>query len=252
MEEMDTEIACIRLDTVHVIPLTSPELAREFLKIQDSVFSSRPICMSAGLVSNGYLTSVFLPIGDQWMKMRRILASHVLSPTSFQWLRRKRDEQADHLLRFVYNQCMSNQPVINLRKVTRYYCGNVIRNIIFSKRLFGKEAEEQVDALFTLLEYLHSFGIPDYLPWLSVFDLDCHKAIIKKAYATATKHIDAEVDQRIKIWKDGKKTVEEDLLDVFIILEDTNGNPSMNVNEIKAQILIHSITKPCEQRCCVL
>ncbi|KAK4371617.1 hypothetical protein RND71_011092 [Anisodus tanguticus] len=237
MEEMDTEIACIRLGSIHVIPVTSPELACEFLKSQDSVFSSRPICMSASLVSNGYLTSVFLPTGDQWMKMRRILASHVLSPTSFQWFRHKRDEEADHLLRFVYDQCMSNQPVINLRKVTRYYCLNVIRNIIFSKRLYGKEAEEQVDALFTLLGYLHSFGISDYLPWLSVFDLDGHKAIIKKAYAIATKHIDPEVDQRIQIQKDGKKTVEEDILDVLIMLKDINGNPLMNVKEIKAQVL---------------
>ncbi|MCD7452681.1 hypothetical protein HAX54_017741 [Datura stramonium] len=235
MEEMDTEIACIRLGNVHYIPVTSPELACEFLKIQDSIFSSRPICMSASLVSNGYLTSVFLPIGDQWMKMRRILASHVLSPTSFQWLRPKRDEEADHLLRFVYNQC-SNQPddFINLRKVTRCYCGNVIRNMILSKRL---EDEEQVDALFTLLQYLNSFGISDYLPWVSAFDLDGHKAIIKKAYATATKHIDIEVEQRIQLWKDGNKTLEQDILDVLIMLKDVNGNPLMNVKEIKAQVL---------------
>ncbi|KAK6782601.1 hypothetical protein RDI58_020397 [Solanum bulbocastanum] len=33
-------------------------------------------------------------MGDQWMKMRRILASHVLTPTSLQWLRGKRDEEA--------------------------------------------------------------------------------------------------------------------------------------------------------------
>ncbi|KAG5594781.1 hypothetical protein H5410_036013, partial [Solanum commersonii] len=46
MEEMDTEIACIHVGTVPVIPVTSPELAREFFQIQDSIFSSRPICMS--------------------------------------------------------------------------------------------------------------------------------------------------------------------------------------------------------------
>uniref|UniRef100_M0ZP57 Cytochrome P450 n=1 Tax=Solanum tuberosum TaxID=4113 RepID=M0ZP57_SOLTU len=104
MEEMDNlKLACIRLGNVHVIPVTSPELACEFLKIQDSVFSSRPICMSASLISNSYITSIFLPIGDQWMKMRRILASHVLSLTSFQWLRCKRDEEADNLHLFVYN-----------------------------------------------------------------------------------------------------------------------------------------------------
>ncbi|XP_015072356.2 isoleucine N-monooxygenase 1-like [Solanum pennellii] len=238
MEEMNTEIACIRVGNYHVIPVTSPELACEFLKSQDSVFSSRPICMSANLISNNYIASVFLPIGDQWMKMRRILASHVLSPTTFQWLSCKRDEEADNLLRFVYNnQCIS----INLRKVTRCYCGNVIRNMIFSKKSsFGStiEEEEQVDALFTLLEYLHSFGVSDYLPWLSVFDLDGHKAIIKKAYAKATKYIDIEVDKRIQIWKDGNKTLEEDILDVLIMLKDTNGNPLMNVKEIKAQVLV--------------
>lgn len=240
MEEMDTEIACIRLGNVHVIPVTSPELACEFLKIQDSVFSSRPICMSTNLVSNGYLTSLFVPIGDQWMKMRRILASHVLSPTSLRWLRHKRDEEADHLLRFVYNQCI-NKSAIDLRKVTRNYCWNVTRNMIFSKRLFGKEAEEQVDAIFTLLKYVHSFGISDYLPWLSVFDLDGHQAIIKKAYAVATKHLYDEVDQRIQVWKDGNKNVEEDIIDVLIMLKDTNGDPLMTVKEIKAQVLV-SIT----------
>ncbi|XP_049356326.1 isoleucine N-monooxygenase 1-like [Solanum verrucosum] len=238
MEEMNTEIACIFLGKVHVIPITSPELACEFLKIQDSIFSSRPICMSASLISNNYLTSVFLPIGDQWIKMRKILASHVLSPTSFQWLRPKRDEAIDDLVQFVYNQCI-NQQVINLRQVTRCYCGNVIRNMIYNKRsLFGSiEEEEQVDALFTLLKYLHCFGISDYLPWLSVFDLDGHKAIIKKAYDIATKQIDIEVDHRIQIWKDGNKILEEDILDVLIMLKDDNGNPLMNVKEIKAQVL---------------
>ncbi|XP_015073170.2 isoleucine N-monooxygenase 1-like [Solanum pennellii] len=239
MEEMNTEIACIRVGNYHVITVTSPELACEFLKSQDSVFSSRPICMSANLVSNGFLTPIFVPSGDQWMKMKKILTSHVLSPTSFQWLHCKRKEEADHLHRLVYNQC-SNQLVINLRKVTRYHCGNVIRNIIFSKRsLFGiiEQDEEQIDAVFTLVEYVYSFSISDYLPWLSFFDLDGHKAVIKKAYAKATKYIDIEVDKRIQIWKDGNKTLEEDILDVLIMLKDANGNPLMNVKEIKAQVL---------------
>nr|XP_016434945.1 PREDICTED: isoleucine N-monooxygenase 2-like [Nicotiana tabacum] len=251
MEEMNTEIACIRLGNVHVIPVTSPELACLFLKNQDSIFSSSPICMYANLVSNGCLTSLFLPMGDQWMKMRRILPSHVLSATSFQWLPRKRDEEADHIIRFVYDQCINKRLVINLRKVTRYYCANVINNMIFSKRLLGKriienggplvelqqDQEKQIDAIFTLLEYFHSFSISDYLPWLSRFYLDGHKAIIKKAFPIATKHIDLEIDQRIHIWKHGNKNVEEDILDVLIMLRDSNGNTMLNAKEIKAQVL---------------
>ncbi|XP_016574775.2 phenylalanine N-monooxygenase [Capsicum annuum] len=241
MEEMNTEIACIRLGNVHVIPVTSPELACLFLKEHDSIFSSRPICMSASLVSNGYLASTFAPMGDQWMKMRRVLASHVLSQTSLQWLRPKRDEEADHILRFIYNQCInqSSTRIINMRKLTRYHCANVIKNMIFSKRLFVNEDEDekQVNALFILFEYFHSFGISDYLPWLSAFDLDGHTAILKNAFATTSKYINHEVDKRIQMWKDGNKFVEEDILDVFIMLKDTNGNPLLNVKEIKDQVL---------------
>ncbi|TMW90221.1 hypothetical protein EJD97_016039 [Solanum chilense] len=239
MEKMNTEIACIRLGNIHVITVTSPELAREFLHTQDSIFSSRPICMSASLINSGYLTPIFAPMGDQWKKMRRILASHVLSPTSLEWIRSKRDEEADNLHRFIYNQC-ENQSIINLRNLTRYYCGNVIRNMTFSKPFFDiieEDRDEQVDAVFTLLKYLHALGISDYLPWLSVFDLNGHKKIIKNAYVTATKDMDVEVDQRIQIWKDGKKTMEEDILDVLITLKDTNGNALLSAKEIKAQVL---------------
>ncbi|KAH0678049.1 hypothetical protein KY284_019134 [Solanum tuberosum] len=161
MEEMDTEIACIRVGNYHVIPVTSPELACEFLKIQDSIFSFRPICMSGSLVSNGYLTPIFVPSGTK--KLTTFIDSFTINATT-------------------------------------------------------------------------NF-ISDYLPWLSVFDLDGHKAIIKKAYATATKHIDIEVDHRIQTWKDGNKSLEEDILDVLIMLKDKNGNPLMNVKEIKAQVL---------------
>ncbi|KAE8685267.1 hypothetical protein F3Y22_tig00111099pilonHSYRG00109 [Hibiscus syriacus] len=41
VKEMNTDIACIRLGNVHVIPVTCPEISREFLKKQDAVFASK-------------------------------------------------------------------------------------------------------------------------------------------------------------------------------------------------------------------
>ncbi|KAL8491205.1 hypothetical protein ACS0TY_023016 [Phlomoides rotata] len=80
MQDMNTEIACIRLGNTHVIPVNSPELAREFLKKHDVDFASRPELMSARLTSTGVLMLVLTPMGDQWRKMRRVLVSEVLSP----------------------------------------------------------------------------------------------------------------------------------------------------------------------------
>ncbi|KAL0328264.1 UNVERIFIED_CONTAM: Tryptophan N-monooxygenase [Sesamum calycinum] len=192
MQEMNTEIACIRVGNTHNIVVNSPQLAREFLRKQDVIFASRPNCMSGYLTSNGFLTTAISPMGNQWKKMRRIVASEVLSPAMHQRFHEKRCEEADHLMRYVYNQ--SQNPLVNglvnVRVAAQHYCGNVMRKLVFGKRFFGvgtedggpgMEEKEHVDALFTILKYLYGFGIGDHLPWLEVFDLDGCKRILKDA-----------------------------------------------------------------------
>ncbi|XP_031104170.1 tyrosine N-monooxygenase-like [Ipomoea triloba] len=246
MDEMDTEIACFRLGGTNVIPVTSPELAREFLKKQDSVFSSRPVCMSADLISNGYLSSIFLPTGDQWAKMRRVLHSHVLSPATLHWLHDKRVEEANNLVKYIYHHCNisgtgDKHVIVNVRTVTRQYCGNVISKMVLNKRFFGNGMEEQEEellkSLFALLQTLYGLGISDYIPWLSIFDIGGHKSTIKKALSVMRKHLDSEVDKRVQMWKDGTKTVEEDILDVLVMLKDNVGRPLLSDAEIKTQVL---------------
>ncbi|GMP89978.1 hypothetical protein CsSME_00041319 [Camellia sinensis var. sinensis] len=258
METMNVEIMCIRLGNVHVIPITSPEIAREFLKKQDSIFSSRPFCMSADLTSGGYLTTVFTPLGEQWKKMRRVLASDVLSPARHRWLHDKRVEEADHLVRYVYNQCKNSMigggasgGMVNIRVAAQHYCGNVIKKLIFNKRFFGEgredggpgvEEEEHMSALFTILEYIYSFCVSDYIPFLrGLLDLDGHEKVMRKAVGTVAKYQDPEIDERIKQWMDGNiatKKEQEDLLDVLIMLKDANGGPLLSTEEIKAQIVV--------------
>lgn len=81
MQRLDTEIACFRLGGVHVIAVGSSELAFKFFKEHDAVFATRPECMSGRIPSNGYL-----PTGDQWKKMRRVMATEVLTPRVHGWL----------------------------------------------------------------------------------------------------------------------------------------------------------------------
>ncbi|KAL2488494.1 Cytochrome [Forsythia ovata] len=259
MDDMNTEIACIRLGGVHVIPVTSPELAREFLKKQDSTFASRPDCMSGRLSSNGYLTAALTPMGDQWKKMRKVLASNILSPAKHNWLHGKRMEEADNLIRYVYNQCKNSLEaggLVNVRIAAQQYCGNVIRRLIFSKKYFGNgkedggpgsEEEEHVAALFTILAYLYGFSIADYIPWLEIFDFDDHKAILKKAIASLTKYHDPEIDGRIQMWEKGMIVMEEDILDVLINLKDSEGALLLTIEEIKAlivEIMIATVDNP--------
>ncbi|XP_065882205.1 phenylalanine N-monooxygenase CYP79D16-like [Euphorbia lathyris] len=248
MNELDTEIACIRLGNVHVIPVTCPNISCQFLKEQDSVFATRPLMMSTQIASSGYLTTVLVPVGDQWMKMKRVLVSEMLSPSKQKLFYTKRLEEANHLVRYVYDQCLKCDDgcgLVNVRFVSRHYCANLIRNILFNRRSFreGKnnggpsfEDEEHVKAIFTMLAYIYGFSVSDYLPCLQRLDLDCHGKIMKEANRILRKYQNPIIEERFKKWSNGNNKEVEDLLDMFITLKDANGYPLLSKEEIQAQI----------------
>ncbi|KAK6233417.1 hypothetical protein QUC31_005823 [Theobroma cacao] len=250
MKQLDTDIACIRLANIHVIPVTSPEIAREFLKKYDAVFASRPLTMATELASRGFLSTILVPWGDQWKKMRRVVTSNIMRPETLSWLLHKRTQEADNLVRFIYNQCVnpendsSNGSVIDLRLAVRQYTGNVIRRMMFNKRYFGKgkedggpghEEEEHVESIFTVLIHLYSFALSDYAPWLRPLDLEGHEKIVSEAMRIVNGYHDPIIDERVQQWREGKKKEPEDLLDAFILAKDSDGKPALSVEEIKAQ-----------------
>ncbi|KAK8581401.1 hypothetical protein V6N13_144427 [Hibiscus sabdariffa] len=246
MEDANAEIACIRFGNVHVIPVFSSEIAREFLKTQDVVFASRPNIISSHIATKGYLGTVTTPMGDQYKKMRKVTVNEILSPVRHRWLQDKRDKEADNLVRYVYNLCMSAGGLVDVRVTTQHYCGNVIKQMFFSTRYFGKgkenggpgfEEEEHLNAVLTLLGQIFAFCVSDYIPMLRGLDLDGHEKIVKEALRAVEKYHDPIIDERIQQWKNGEKSDPEDLLDVLISLKDGKGNPILTVDEIKTEIL---------------
>nr|KJB60208.1 hypothetical protein B456_009G293900 [Gossypium raimondii] len=230
MKELNTDIACIRLANTHVISVTSPEIAREFLKKHDAVFASRPVTMATEYSSRGFLTIAVVPWGDQWKKMRKVMASEIMTAARLRSLLDKRTEEVDNLVRFIYNQCKSNSgssAVINLRLAARQCTGNVIRKMLFNRRYFGEgrkdggpgyEEVEYIESVFTVLRHLYSHG-----------------KIVSEAMKVLNGYNDPLIDKRVKEWKDGKRKEPEDLLDAFILAKDSEGKPALSVEEIKAQ-----------------
>ncbi|KAH7671811.1 phenylalanine N-monooxygenase protein [Dioscorea alata] len=242
------DITCIRLGNVHVIVVNSPELACEFLKKNDAVFASRPITMATEYSGRGFLSVVIAPWGDQWKKMRRVIASEVMSHKRFRSMAKMRVEEADNLVRYIQHQSEANDQVIDVRKSLRYYCGNIIRRMIFGCRHFGMGAKdggpgpgqeeiEHVEAAFTVLSLIYAFCASDFMPSLRILDIDGHEKIMKKALKVINKYHDPIIEERMRRWRtDGGVDDEpEDILDVFISLKDNKGKPLLTMEEIKAQ-----------------
>ncbi|PWA81920.1 cytochrome P450 [Artemisia annua] len=250
MEQYDTPILCMRIGpSTHIIVVSSPNIACEFLKKQDANFASRPEILSAYLISEGYRSTIVSPLGNQWQKMRRIVNQNILSLPVHKWLQPKRDEEANHLLSYICNQIERKNSLIdgglvNIRSASQHYCGNLIRRMVFGSNFFregtkdgspGEEETEHISALFTILEYLYAFCVTDYFPWLrGKTDFDGHEKIIRNAISSVRKYHDPLILERIQMWNDGVRNKEEDLLDVLIKHE----NPKLTLEEIKAQIIV--------------
>ncbi|XP_004509430.1 isoleucine N-monooxygenase 2-like [Cicer arietinum] len=246
MDDLNTEITCIRLGKVHVILVSSPEIAREVFIKQDAIFASRANSWSNAYITSGYLATIFTPFGKQWKKMKKLIVKELVSSLRHKWLHGKRVEEADNLVRHVYNQCNKNGGLVNVRDVSRQYSGNVIRRLIFNTRYFGNGSEdggpgleevEYVEAIFTMLEHIFAFSVSDFMPGLRGVNFDGHENKIKKACQIIRKYHDPIIEERIQQWKNGKKTEEEDLLDVLISAKDAHNKFLLTEQEIKSCVL---------------
>lgn len=258
------EIVCVRLGPVHVVAVTSPEMAREVLRKNDAVFADRPTTFAAESFSVGYRSASISPHGDQWRKMRRVLTAEILSPATEHRLRGARGEEADHLVRYVLARCGRDGAAVDVHHVARHFCGNVIRRLTLGRRHFrepraddedaaapGRDEAEHVDALFATLNYLDAFCVSDYFPALVGLDLDGHEKVIKKVMRTLNRLHDPVVEERVEEWrllrKAGERRDVADFLDVLASLDDAAGRPLLTVEEIKAQtidIMIATVDNP--------
>ncbi|KAJ0984266.1 hypothetical protein J5N97_002622 [Dioscorea zingiberensis] len=248
------DISYMTIGALKVVVVNCPQIAREFCRTHDLMFSSRPLSMSSSYYSRGYLGLIVSPLGDQWEKMRKVVLVELLNPSRMKRTVNLRAEEADHIVRYIYRQCMFSDDVnIDVRLGLRYFCGCLLRRMIFGRRHFGEggahggpseDEIEHVEAAFTITNFLYAFSLSDLVPWLGWLDLDGHGRSMKEAVGVMNKYHDPIIEERIekRRRKGGDhihgwpKEEMEDLLDLMIGLKNENGEPLLSVDEIKVQV----------------
>ncbi|KAE8076200.1 hypothetical protein FH972_014864 [Carpinus fangiana] len=127
-----------------------------------------------------------------------------------------------------------------------------MRKMIFNKRYFGKGSNDggpkvevvgHVESLWSLVTHIYAFAMLDYISCLKVLDLDGHEKMVSEAMSRAGRqpvmpsYEEPIIEEKVEMWRDGKKKKEaKDLLDAPIFAKDSNGEPTLSIEEIKAQI----------------
>ncbi|KDP42350.1 hypothetical protein JCGZ_02823 [Jatropha curcas] len=83
----------VQLGQVPFLVVSSPETAKEVMKIQDPVFAERPLVLAGEIVLYNRNDIVFGSYGDQWRQMRKFCTLELLSTKRVQSFRPVREEE---------------------------------------------------------------------------------------------------------------------------------------------------------------
>lgn len=120
----------IKLGSVPVIVVSSPEIAKQVLKTHDHSFCSRPKLLGQHKLSYKGSDVAFAPYSDSWRELRKLYFHHLLSNKQVQSLRPIREEEVFRMIRNLSLSSSSGE-VCNLSAMTLDFTSTLICKIGF-------------------------------------------------------------------------------------------------------------------------
>ncbi|KAE8707440.1 Flavonoid 3'-monooxygenase [Hibiscus syriacus] len=209
----------LRLGFVDVVVASSASVAAQFLKVHDSIFSSRPPNAGAKYVAYNYQDLVFAPYGPRWRLLRKISSVHLFSGKALDDFRHVRQEE--------------------IRVLVRALATAKTKGIRDGSGGPDPQADEFKSMVVELMNLAGVFNIGDFIPTLEWLDLQGVQGKMKKLHKRFDRFLSTILEEhKIKAGGNGGKEKHTDLLTTLISLEDTDveGGKLTDI-EIKALLL---------------
>ncbi|KAJ0682730.1 putative geraniol 8-hydroxylase [Helianthus annuus] len=222
----------LKLGSTTMIVVSSCEIAQEFFSKHDISFSSRYVPCSMRVLDIHNISMIWLPVGDQWRKLRRICKEHLFSIRQLDSSHFLRKKKVQELLDFVHGCCTSGKP-INVGETAATTTLNVLSNYIFSTDLAqydSPSSQEFKNMVWAVMEIAGAPNLAEYFPVLRPLDphglLRRSKFYNKKLSAIFEQHISERLRARSTSSSDAST---KDLTDLLLnISEDQNSSISLN------------------------
>lgn len=201
--------------------ITSPELAREVLKLHDTTFANRDVPVAGVEATYGGNDIVWSPYGDQWRMLRKICVREMLSNQTLDSVYSLRRREVRNTVTYLYNHV--GQPV-NIGEQMFMTVLNVITGMMWGgtvkaedRMTLGAEFRQVVNEM---VGYLGMPNLSDFYPGLALFDLQGVKKNMKVLAKRLDGIFESMIDQRRKMGSDENK----DFLQFLLKLKDEGGD----------------------------
>ncbi|XP_076886456.1 cytochrome P450 76T24-like [Bidens hawaiensis] len=162
----------LKLGTRTTIVVSSPDIAKEFFQTHDHSFSSRSVPNATRIVDHNRYSIVFLPVGDQWRRLRRLSKEYIFSMQRLDASEPLRQKKVKELIDHV-NRCCTSEKAVKIGGLAFTTSLNVLSNLMFSRdcaQYDSLSSQEFKDNVWALLEIAGKPNIADFFPVLKSFD----------------------------------------------------------------------------------
>ena len=232
------------LGFLHAFAVSTPDMDRQVLQVQDNVFSNRPATIAFSYLTYDRADMAFAHYGPFWRQMRKLCVMKLFSRKRAESWASVRDE-VDTTLRAASDR--RGSPV-NLGELVF----NLTKNIIF-RAAFGTHNHEDQDEFIGILQEFSklfgAFNIGDFIPWLSWMDMQGINKRLKAARGALDRFIDKIIDEHLLKPKVADAEDADMVDDMLAFLDDSpagkggeggdlQGNLKLTRDNIKAIIMV--------------
>ena len=223
--------------------ISSPEMAKEFLKTNELSCSNRPESMASEYLSYHSQDFSYAPYGPYWRFVKKLCMSELLSGQSLDFLHTVRRFEIESMVKEMLQKARAVEAVDVGGVITRI-TNNVISNMIMSKRCSDTddEAGEMRKMIKEISKLLGEFNPADYVWFYKFLDLQRIKKRLVDVRARYDRLAQSIIDERREIRKTQEKiAADKDFLDLLLdVYEDEKAEFRLNMDKIKAIILVNT------------
>ncbi|KAL2514845.1 Cytochrome [Forsythia ovata] len=154
----------LHLGNVPAVIVSSADAAREIMKNQDLIFSSRPKSRVPDEVVYGSKDIAFAPYGEHWRQVRSICVLQLLSNKRVQSFRFIREEETSLMI----NKIRSSSPsLINLSDILVSLANSIVCRVSLGWKYSDGEVIRKLELMYKeFMELSGTFNPGDYIPGL--------------------------------------------------------------------------------------
>ncbi|KAF8377881.1 hypothetical protein HHK36_031269 [Tetracentron sinense] len=203
----------LKMGKVHMVAVSTPEMARHVLQVQDNIFCNRPATVAISYLTYDRADMAFANYGPFWRQMRKVCVMRLFSRKRAESWASVRDE-VDSMVRTVAAKSGS---VVNIGEMVFALTMNITY-----RAAFGSVSHDGQDEFVSILQEFSklfgAFNIADFIPWLGWVDPQgLHKRVVQ-ARQSLDRFIDTIIDDHMRKKKKNNQgsddmEVEPDMVD---------------------------------------